>query len=250
MDIMNNNNNNKNNKKFIYQFPFSYIIFLSSFMLLLNIMILFDSINSSYAQNLSSSISLKVNAGEDQYVEEGKPVILNAEDSVSSDPPIDSYRWFQVEPKDPKVDLENSNTSRASFTSPNLPTDGNIVFQLIVKDGNVTDTDTVNVYVLEDLSSIKNLEDGIPTYQPEICFDGVDNDLDGKIDLQDEECGMTFMPQQQFPNQRSSPQSGGIPLNPNIERLFPPSQLRPNVQPEHEHAQPGQIQPGQGKIIP
>ena len=153
------NKNNKNNKKFIYQFPFSYLIFLFSLMLLLNIIMVFDSFNSSYAQNLSSSISLKANAGEDQYVEEGKPVILNAEDSVSSDPPIDAYKWLQVEPQNPQLDLENSDTSRASFTSPNLPNDQYFVFQLIVKDGNVTDTDTVNIYVVEDLASINKLKE-------------------------------------------------------------------------------------------
>ena len=239
-----NNQNNKNNKKFIFQFRFSYFIFLSSLMLLLTIVMFFDSINSSYAQNLSGSISLKANAGEDQYVEEGKPVILNAEDSVSSDPPIDSYIWLQLEPKEPKVELENSNTSRASFTSPNLPSDGNIVFQLIVKDGNITDTDTVNIYVVEDLSKINNLVEGVLTYQPELCFDGRDNDLDGKIDLEDEECGMTFIPQ--FPSQPRS--EGGMPFNPNLPGgqtgPFAPGQGFP------QRTQPGQVHPGQGQIIP
>ncbi len=79
----------------------------------------------------------------------------------------------------------------------------------------MTDTDTVNIYIVEDLSSINNLEADIATYQPEICFDGVDNDLDGKIDLKDEECDMTFMPK--FPNQMPFPlQSGGIPFYPNL----------------------------------
>jgi hypothetical protein len=220
-------------------------------MFLLSLTIIFNSLNTTYAQILSSTISLKANAGEDQYVEEGQPVILNAEYSVSSDPPIDSYRWLQLEPQDPKVELENSNTSRASFTSPNLPNPGNIAFQLIVQDGNITDTDTVNIYVVEDISTIDDLKEGGPAnYQPEICFDGSDNDLDGKIDIQDEDCGTTFIPQN--PSQRPFPSTpgGGGGLNPNLPggilgQIFPPSQ----IQPGHEHAQPGQIHPGQGQII-
>ena len=194
-----------------------------------------------YSQNLTSSSSLKANAGEDQYVEEGKPVILNAEDSVSSEPPIDSFNWVQLEPKTPIIDLENGNTSRASFTSPNLPNDGYFIFELVVKDQNVTDTDTVNVYVVEDLASTDKEITGNAGYQPEICFDGADNDLDGKIDLQDEECGLTFSPGSPLEGPLQGllpPQSGGIPFNPN----------NPNGQPGLPPGPfpPGQGQPGQG----
>ena len=175
-----------------FHFELNTLLFSLIVFLLISI-ILLDSLNIAYSQKLSGSSSLKANAGEDQYVEEGQPVILNAEDSVSSKPPIDSYNWFQIEPRTPRIDLENSNTSRASFTSPNLPSDGYFVFQLIVNDQNITDTDTVNIYVVEDLAS-KSDEITGGGYQPEICFDGADNDLDGKIDLQDEECGLTFSP--------------------------------------------------------
>ena len=203
--------------------------------------ILLGSVNIVYSQNLSSS-SLKANAGEDQYVEEGQPVILNAEDSVSSTPPIDSYNWFQIEPRTPLVDLENSNTSRASFTSPNLPSDGYFVFQLIVKDQDITDTDTVNIYVVEDLDSKSDEITGGGGYQPEQCFDGADNDLDGKIDLQDEECGTSSIPQ--FPNQVPLPpqSQSGVPFNPSIpdggSGQFPSQQGQPGP------FAPGQRQPG------
>jgi hypothetical protein len=100
------------------------------------------------------------------------------------------------------------------------------------------------------LSSIDKLKEGGPAnYQPEICFDGSDNDLDGKIDFQDEDCGMTFIPQN--PTQRPFPpnRDGAIPFNPNFQdqlgQILPPTQ----IQPRHEHAQPGQIHPGQGQII-
>jgi hypothetical protein len=217
------------------------------FVFLLISIILPNSVNIANSQTLSSSSSLKANAGEDQYVEEGQPVILNAEDSVSSRPPIDSYNWFQIEPRTPLVDLENSNTSRASFTSPNLPSDGYFVFQLIVKDQNLTDTDTVNIYVVEDLASTSKELPGAGGYQPEQCFDGADNDLDGKIDLQDEECGMSSL--QQFPNQVPlPPQSGGIPFNPNIpdsgSGQYPSQQGQPG-QFSPQQGQPGQLPPGQ-----
>ena len=201
--------------------------------------------------------SLKANAGEDQYVEEGKPVILNAEDSVSSEPPIDSFKWVQLEPKTPIIDLENGNTSRASFTSPNLPNDGYFIFELVVEDQNVTDTDTVNVYVVEDLASTDKEITGNAGYQPEICFDGVNNDLDGKIDLQDEECGSTFSPGSPLEGPVEGllpPQSGGIPFNPNnpngqprfyLPGPFPPGQGQPG-QGSPQPGSPGPGSPGQG----
>ena len=218
-----------------FHFELNTLLFSLIVFLLISI-ILLDSLNIAYSQKLSGSSSLKANAGEDQYVEEGQPVILNAEDSVSSKPPIDSYNWFQIEPRTPQIDLENSNTSRASFTSPNLPSDGYFVFQLIVNDQNITDTDTVNIYVVEDLAS-KSDEITGGGYQPEVCFDGADNDLDGKIDLQDEECGLTFSPGSPLEGPLQGllpPQSGGIPFNPN----------NPNGQPG---LPPGPLPPGQGQ---
>jgi hypothetical protein len=243
-NIIHTNNNNMN----LIHHPFEWNFVLFSLIVFLFVpMILLDSVNIAYSQNMSSSSSLKANAGEDQYVEEGQPVILNAEDSVSSRPPIDAFKWFQIEPRTPLIDLENSNTSRASFTSPNLPNDGYFIFQLVVKDQNITDTDTVNIYVVEDLASKSKELPGGGGYQPEQCFDGADNDLDGKIDLQDEECGMSSM--QQFPNQVPlPPQSGGIPFNPNIpdgrSGQFPPQQGQPG-QTSPEQGQPGQLSPGQ-----
>jgi hypothetical protein len=239
--------NNNNNKNWI-DHPFDWNFVLFSLIVFLFVPIIeLDTLNNAYSQNLSSSSSLKANAGEDQYVEEGQPVILNAEDSVSSTPPIDAYKWFQIEPRTPLVDLENSNSSRASFTSPNLPSDGYFVFQLIVKDQNITDTDTVNIYVVEDLASKSKEIAGGGGYQPEQCFDGADNDLDGKIDLQDEECGMSSL--QQFPNQVPlPPQSGGIPFNPNNpdsgSGQFPPQQGQ-GQQGQISPGQPGQLSPGQ-----
>lgn len=241
----------QSHKRLFFSIPSNSFSFFLMIILIFITLILLNPINLSYAQNLSSTVSLKANAGEDQYIEEGQPVILNAEDSVSSNPPIDAYKWIQLEPKSPSIDLENSDTARASFTSPNLPNNQYFVFQLIVKDENITDTDTVNIYVVEDLESIDKSKGGVGGggYQPEICYDGADNDLDGKIDNQDEDCGTIF---RQIPNQIPfSPRDGGIPFNPNLpEGLQEQIPGRGQVQPNFPgRAQPGQIQPGQGQII-
>lgn len=239
---------NNNNKRLFCQFLCNHSTLSFLIMFLFVYLILGNSVNMSYSQNLSSSSSLKANAGEDQYVEEGKPVILNAEDSISSDSPIDSFNWIQIEPKTPIIDLENSNTSRASFTSPNLPSDGYFIFGLVVKDQNLTDTDTVNVYVVEDLASIDKEITGNAGYQPEICFDGSDNDLDGKIDLQDEECGVIFSPGAPIQSPLPPQPGQGIPFNPNIQNGqpgLPPGQLPPG-QGQPGQGQPGDLAPGQG----
>ena len=169
-----------------------FFLFLT-FLLFTTIIITYFQ-NFCYAQYISDSVWLKADAGKDQFSEEGKQVILNAENTRSSDLPIDSYSWVQVEPKNPLLQIKNSNTSKASFLSPNLPYDSNFVLQLIVKDGNITDLDLVNIFIAEDLNSInkvKNISEG--SYQPEQCSDGSDNDLDGKIDIQDEECNLKII---------------------------------------------------------
>ena len=224
-----------NNLKLIYDnILFSLFIFLFISLLFLNFS------NSVFAQVLSESISLKANAGEDINVEEGRPVILNAEDSLTSNPPIDSYLWRQVDPKAPSIDLENSNTSRASFIAPNLPNDQYFVFQLIVKDENVTDIDTINVFVTEDLSSTNGETGGGFTFEPEKCFDGKDNDADGKIDLQDEECN------------QSSPYLSPF-RDPNQLQQLPPElqQQSPRSIPQNPSQQlPDQFQERQGQLVP
>jgi hypothetical protein len=211
---------------------YSHLNYALLVFLILNVLLpVVNLINGVDAQNLSSSISVKANAGEDQYVEEGQPVILNAEDSLSSKPPIDKYMWRQVEPNNPVIDLENADTSRASFTAPNLPEGQHFIFQLLVKDENITDVDTVTIFVVEDLSSIESSKGPGLTYEPEICYDGWDNDLDGLIDIQDPECGSPtgFPPSYsqippvspQHPSQPQFPMQGESSRIPNLEERFP-----------------------------
>jgi hypothetical protein len=243
-----------------------YVFFVALIMFLLMSIIPTSIFNSSFAQTLSDSISLKANAGEDQYVEEGQPVILNAENSVSSDPPIDLYQWLQAEPNYPLIDLENGDSQKTSFIAPNLPREQYFVFQLIVQDNNVTDTDTVNVYVVEDLSSItKSGDGGLPaSYQPEICYDGTDNDFDGEIDLQDEDCGMRLMQDgsSQLPleggqvgptpnDQYLGGQTGTLPFDPNYDPYFDNEQGGGQSQqgqlPQGPTIQPNPSQPNSGQ---
>ena len=255
-------NNNKRSSNFILTFSHS-TFFLVLVMFLFISIALEGTFTYSFGQNLSNTISLKANAGEDQYVEEGQPVILNAEDSTSSDLPIDIFRWFQVEPRNPLIDLENGDSQKASFIAPNLPREQYFVFQLIVKDANVTDTDTVNIYVVEDLASINTLKDSSSaSYQPEICYDGSDNDLDGEIDLQDKDCGMRILQNSptQVPNgggqeglAQSDPylegQAGQVPYDPYSDTEqgglpLQPGQL-PQSQPQQQQQQsPSQPNPG------
>ena len=250
MKIYNHKSNNK--RSFHVNLPSSYYTFFLVFIMFLLVSITLEDIfNIAFAQKLSNTISLKANAGEDQYVEEGQPVILNAEDSVSSDPPIDLYRWFQVEPNNPLIDLENGDSQKASFTAPNLPREQYFVFQLIVQDKNITDTDTVNIYVVEDLSLINQGQDGgAPArYQPEICYDGSDNDLDGEIDLQDDDCGMRLM--RDVLNQVPLETQRGLgPNSPSLEGQTGQLSNNPYDDPYFDNQPTGPIPPQQGQIQP
>lgn len=92
----------------------------------------------------------EADAGPDRDVAEETAVILDG--SASSDPqnrPL-SYNWTQLA-GDPVVDLENANTSTASFNAPAIAGDRVLTFQLTVtNDGNAVDTDTVQVTIRDD----------------------------------------------------------------------------------------------------
>ncbi|MFU1782997.1 PKD domain-containing protein [Haloarcula japonica] len=85
-------------------------------------------------------------AGESQTVKEGSAVTLNA--SGSSDPDEDalSYTWTQT--TGPSATLSNPNAETPSFTAPEVNKDSDLVFEVLVSDGNGgTATDTVNITV-------------------------------------------------------------------------------------------------------
>lgn len=70
-------------------------------------------------------------AGPDQVVLEGNRVFLDGSQSFDPDGGISRYQWSQV--SGTRVNLENANTARASFTAPSVSTFG-LVFRLTVVD--------------------------------------------------------------------------------------------------------------------
>ena len=57
---------------------------------------------------------------------------LDGSKSNDKDGKIESYHWQQI--SGPKVDLENTNKSKANFVSPSVNHDTILVFKLIVTD--------------------------------------------------------------------------------------------------------------------
>jgi len=88
----------------------------------------------------------RAEAGQDQVVRPGQPVMLDG--SGSSDPDGDAltYKWTQI--LGPNVDLQNGNSAQASFTAPDVPVDARLVFRLTVSDGQYSAFDLVNVTVV------------------------------------------------------------------------------------------------------
>jgi hypothetical protein len=85
-------------------------------------------------------------AGDDQTVQEGRPVVLNG--SASFDPNGDSLTFSWVQIAGSSVSLSNSAAVQPFFTAPIFGTaGGTLTFELTVSDGIYSVIDTVNVYV-------------------------------------------------------------------------------------------------------
>ena len=88
-------------------------------------------------------------AGNNQVVKDSDKVTLDG--SSSNDPDGDqlSYNWQLVSPRNAQIKLENDDSAKVHFTAPGL--DGTnrmvLVFELAVTDGNLQDSDTVQVLV-------------------------------------------------------------------------------------------------------
>lgn len=98
-------------------------------------------------------------AGNDQTVDEGTEVTLDA--SGSSDPDGDtlSYAWTQT--GGPSVSLSDASSATPTFTAPDVSEETTLTFQVEVSDGNGgTDTDTVNVVVQPTTVVTIESEDG------------------------------------------------------------------------------------------
>jgi outer membrane protein assembly factor BamB/PKD repeat protein len=86
-------------------------------------------------------------AGPDQTVAEGAPVILNGMGSSDPDDGIDSYQWIQI--AGTTITLSGSTTLHPNFTAPDVGPNGEaLIFQLTVTDnGGLKSTDTCIVNV-------------------------------------------------------------------------------------------------------
>jgi PGF-pre-PGF domain-containing protein/PGF-CTERM protein len=106
-----------------------------------------DVVNVTVAPTNNAPVA---DAGPDQMVNAMDTVQLDG--SGSTDPNSDnlSYAWEQV--GGPSVELSNTESATPIFTAPGLDTQIEVVFELQVTDGDLTDTDTVNVTIEPSLA--------------------------------------------------------------------------------------------------
>jgi PKD repeat protein len=102
-------------------------------------------------------------AGDDQTVEEGDSVTLDATESSDTDGDDLSYDWTQT--GGAGVTLSDDDTATPSFTAPDVGADETLTFEVTVSDGESTDTDTAAVTV-EDADEAEppanDSDDGTP----------------------------------------------------------------------------------------
>ena len=99
-----------------------------------------DSLGKSSDANASISVIYNsppiARAGNDQSLYEGESIQLDgsASSDVEDDASSLSYLWQQVDGSEYSVTLIDPETARPSFTTPQVPVDTNLVFQLTVTD--------------------------------------------------------------------------------------------------------------------
>ena len=83
------------------------------------------------------------NAGDNQTVNEGDTVTLDATGSVDDDPLI--YTWTQESPVSPTITLDD--TAQPTFVAPEVAATTDFIFEVSVSDGLADTTDTVTITV-------------------------------------------------------------------------------------------------------
>jgi hypothetical protein len=113
--------------------------------------------NSHRFSSDANDSRIVADAGSDQTVYEGAPVILNASNSKSNNNVILSYEWKQI--PNPNITVGGANTMIWSFIAPDISTDTTLTFELVVTDNKgKTSTDEININVREGNKTINQTE--------------------------------------------------------------------------------------------
>ena len=123
-------------------------------------------------------------AGADASFEENTTVTLDASSSSDSDGSITSFSWQQTSGS-PNVNLSGAETSRATFTAPDVNADTLLTFRVTVTDNDgATSSDTVTITVLKvNQQPVIDIPDNINAIGNEVVtLDGSNSeDPDGSI---------------------------------------------------------------------
>lgn len=121
-------------------------------------------------QIVNNNASPTADAGEDQTLNEGGIIALDASFSSDSDGTIESYHWSQV--SGPAITFDDDNSAHSSFASPVIAENQTIILELVVTDNNGDiSNNTVTINLLD--TDINPLADA-----------GIDQSLSGNFLVQ------------------------------------------------------------------
>ena len=233
-----------------------------------------NNFQSIGGQNLSPI----ANAGPDLEVDESSNVVLDGSASADQDGLVSSYSWQQTDGL-PTIELNDADSAHPSFIAPDVDSNRQLTFQLIVTDNNgAADTDSVNV-LIKDIASLEvpippadenqqtqetnsegNGKMEVGNQPPaEICDNGIDDDGDGKIDSADEECtpsrqGPTPTPQPENNSPTSKDQqvtgeaSKPLTITLQADDFDPGDELTATIVSEPQHGSLGDVDQNTGEI--
>lgn len=121
-------------------------------------------------------------AGADQLVNEAATVVLDGSDSSDSDGSISSFTWSQT--GGATVQLQNANTSIATFTAPTVTDRELLTFELTVTDNdNSGSTDNVDVTINADPTSDAGADQLVAPSVVTTLDGSASSDTDGSVDI-------------------------------------------------------------------